>query len=68
MKIRYDVSDGFGGGMRFEDQREAFDLAKKCAAQKGMCFFMERLVWDQDGRISVSTVAVNPDWGWYKVN
>lgn len=68
MKVRYDVSDGFGGGMRFESQREAFDLAKKMAAHKFGSCFMTRLVWDQDGRITVSTVAVKADGSWSKIN
>lgn len=69
MKVRYDVSDGFSGGMRFENQREAFDLAVKMAAQSRFgSSFMARLTWDQNGAISVNTMKVMADGSFKTIN
>lgn len=71
MKVRYDVSyeDGFCGSMRFENQREAFDLAVKMAEHSRFgSVFMTRLTWNQNGAISVNTVTVKADGSFRKIN
>ena len=55
--------------MRFDDQREAFELAKKIAAQDkfGESIMIE-LVWDEKGILSNHTVAVRADGTYRKIN
>ena len=65
MKVRYDVNnmDMTGVGFWSRDQREAFEMAKKIAAQDRFGeAFMTRNVWNGEGRITeVSTVVVRQD-------
>ena len=72
MKVRYDVDVWSRGGnhsMRFTDQREAFELAKKCAAQDATTVFMVKYVWDEKGAIKIAgTVEVKADGTFVKVN
>ena len=66
MKVRYDVSKfefmvgHMDPGMRFTDQREAFCLAKKIAAQDGLSV-MERLEWDDRGFITKKVCFIHAD-------
>lgn len=63
MKVRYDVGKFAGlGSMRFLNQKEAFDLAKKIAAQdKFGESWMAQLTWDDKGFITQRSVAVRAD-------
>lgn len=69
MKKRYDVGEWLGMTMRFNDQREAFELAKKIAAQDkfGESIMIE-LVWNEKGILSNHTVAVRADGTYRKIN
>ena len=67
MNVRYDVRafdqkaftvGNMDSGMRFNDQREAFNLAKKIAAQYGEAT-MSKLTWDDKGRITTETCVVH---------
>lgn len=69
MKTRYDVSGWMGIGMRFSDQREAFELAKKIDAKDKLGeAIMMRMVWDEKGRITLNTVAVKASGEYRRIN
>lgn len=61
MKARYDVSRLTGmGSTRFEDLREAFEMAKAMAQYEGEEIALRKLVWDDTNRVeSTETVLVN---------
>ena len=62
MKVRYEVRELAGTyGMRFEDLKEAFNMAKACAVY---CTEMAliKMVWNTDNRIeSTETCIVKAD-------
>ena len=70
MKKRYDVRRWVGGlPMRFTDQQEAFDLAKKVAEQDRYGeALMDQLVWEGTEIISTHTVAVKADGSFRSIN
>ena len=70
MKVRYDVARSDATGCFWSrNQRESFEMAKKVAMEDrfGLAF-MTRLLWDESGRITVSTVAVRADGSFNKIN
>ena len=68
MKTRYDVDvwrNGNISSMRFEDLKEAFELAKECAQQTTT--WLTKLVFNAEGRlIGTSSVKMNADGTWVK--
>ena len=62
-KIRYDVCKLIGiGSMRFDDLKEAFDMAKAMAYYEKEEVILRKLTWDADRRItSTETVLVNAE-------
>lgn len=66
-KIRYEAiwwSDKFGtvDSMRFDNQKEAFELAKECA--KTTLTFLRKLTWENSGIVKTEQVRINKDGTW----
>ena len=61
MKTRYDVSNlAATCSARFEDLREAFEMAKAMAQYEGEEIALRKLTWDDANRVSrIDTVLVN---------